>query len=71
MSCFCDDVLIKPDGSVYHCGCADAPKIGNMRYTQGMNAVREVLDEEDEHVCWKADPRYKRRYKRLYKKEVA
>jgi len=29
--CPCPDIFIKPDGSIYQCGCEDAPKIGHVR----------------------------------------
>ncbi|MCF1457810.1 MAG: radical SAM protein [Shewanella sp.] len=56
-SCCCPTVQIKPDGSIYQCGCDDAPYLGNvnedtdgiMEYTSMFDGCHRMrLEEEDE-----------------------
>lgn len=28
--CACEDLIVKPNGDIFQCGCADAPKLGNI-----------------------------------------
>lgn len=44
--CPCAEMVVRPNGDVYACGCEDAPKIGNV--------LTEIDNEEFEYSeCWK------------------
>lgn len=47
-SCVCAEMMIKPDGSVYSCGCRDAIYFGNV------NAELCIPDGWDNNDCWKS-----------------
>lgn len=71
LNCFCDEIIIKPNGDMYVCGCNDSPKIGNIMQERGIDNLHKLLADKDyERVCWKAMKKYSRRYNRLYKKEA-
>jgi len=48
--CCCNNLFIKPDGSIRWCGCPDAPELGTV--------FNPNLDKynEGEHDCWKIGP---------------
>lgn len=54
--CPCEDLLIKPNGDIYACGCEDSPKLGNIM--QSDEELQEILMEL-EHDCWKSQERFK------------
>lgn len=50
--CPCDDMFIRPDGSIRFCGCLDAPEIGHV--TRGLDHEYEDLYENA--TCWHQVP---------------
>lgn len=46
--CVCEDMIIKPNGDVYQCGCDDAPLLGNVltsAYLEGEHGCHKEIAE--------------------------
>jgi MoaA/NifB/PqqE/SkfB family radical SAM enzyme len=44
-TCACEDLVVKPDGSVHVCGCANSPEIGSI-FDDNINAeIENILSE--------------------------
>ena len=61
LSCFCDDWIVKPNGDVYHCGCGDSPKVGNVLSERSRDNLLDKMRMEDEHTCWKSVKKKRRK----------
>ena len=60
--CICDEIVIKPDGTVKGCGCPKSPIMGNV------NTSFEVPDDWEYDICYKKQPKNKKR--KLNEKEA-
>ena len=53
--CICEDIFVKPDGSVHQCGCRKSPKIGD-----AFTGWKLMASEDGDECCYKKCERSKK-----------
>jgi len=51
--CLCEELFVMPDGTMKHCGCADAPVVGHVLKNGGKVSSKYSYGE-----CWWDNPEY-------------
>lgn len=49
--CVCGGVMVKPNGDIYPCGCADAPKVGNVLKGGISKRYQKIMDKDEYRDC--------------------
>ena len=49
--CFCNELIVKPDGTIMGCACPDAPILGNIN-----DKENEILWHWESGSCWEDQP---------------
>ena len=66
--CACSDVTIRVDGSIYPCGCNNAPLLGNVNNVEDVERMSEYVGKA---ACWNSEEEYgwheyRERYYQVY-----